>query len=217
MYFALCYGRYGSHRVIYVYRPMGTMARMPLFEYAWHREWYYLEVWPCWGMYVTVGMGFKTLVLAAWKPVFSCLPSEQDIEISAPSEPCLHGHYHAPALMIMDWTSEPVSQVQLNAILLRVALVIVFVHSSKTLTKTILMTAYLLLPHLKTPQRSLIHFCSTHSSVREQADQADTSTSIVTYVQLSYHTTPSGTLSSLLNDLCRELHRLFQLLSTSQT
>jgi hypothetical protein len=38
--------------------------------------------------------------------------------------------------MIMDWTSEPVSQPQLNVILIRVALVMVSVHSSKTLTKT---------------------------------------------------------------------------------
>jgi hypothetical protein len=38
--------------------------------------------------------------------------------------------------MIMDLTSEPVSQAQLNVVLVRVALVIVFVHSSKTLTKT---------------------------------------------------------------------------------
>ena len=30
----------------------------------------YLEVWPCWSRYVTVGMGFKTLLLAAWKSVF---------------------------------------------------------------------------------------------------------------------------------------------------
>ena len=28
-------------------------------------------VWPCWSRCVTVGMGFKTLVLAAWKQVFS--------------------------------------------------------------------------------------------------------------------------------------------------
>jgi hypothetical protein len=38
--------------------------------------------------------------------------------------------------MIMDWTSEPVSQSQLNVVLVRVALVMVSVHNSKTLTKT---------------------------------------------------------------------------------
>ena len=29
-----------------------------------------LEVWPCWGRCVTVGVGYKTIILAAWKPVF---------------------------------------------------------------------------------------------------------------------------------------------------
>jgi hypothetical protein len=38
--------------------------------------------------------------------------------------------------MIMDWTSEPVSQPQWNVVLIRVALVIVSVHSSKTLRHT---------------------------------------------------------------------------------
>ena len=35
------------------------------FVYAWLREWHYLEVWPCWSMCVTVGVGFKTHILAA--------------------------------------------------------------------------------------------------------------------------------------------------------
>jgi hypothetical protein len=39
-------------------------------------------------------------------------------------------------LMIMDWTSEPVSQPQLNIVFIRLALVMVSVHSNKTLTKT---------------------------------------------------------------------------------
>ena len=70
-------------------------------------------VWLCWsgcGLvwnrcgFVGVGVvivcvGFKTLVLAAW--VF-CLPSEQDVELSAPLAPCLPGHCHVLALMIMD-------------------------------------------------------------------------------------------------------------------
>ena len=38
--------------------------------------------------------------------------------------------------MIMDRTSEPVSQPQLNVVLIRVALVMVSVHSSKTLSRT---------------------------------------------------------------------------------
>ena len=35
--------------------------------------------------------------------------------------------------MSLDWTSEPVSQLQLNVVLMRVALVMVSVHSNKTL------------------------------------------------------------------------------------
>jgi hypothetical protein len=51
---------------------------------------------------VTLGMGFKTLVLAAWKLVFSCLPSEQDVQCSALHRPGLPKCCHAPALMIME-------------------------------------------------------------------------------------------------------------------
>jgi hypothetical protein len=58
------------------------------------------------------------------------------VELSALPAPCLSGCFHVPALMIMDWTSEPVSQPQLNVILIRLALVMVSVHRSKTLTKT---------------------------------------------------------------------------------
>jgi hypothetical protein len=42
-----------------------------LFEYAWPREWHYLEVWHFWSKCVTVGVGFKALILAAWKSAFS--------------------------------------------------------------------------------------------------------------------------------------------------
>ena len=40
------------------------------------------------------------------------------------------------AMMIMDQTSEPINQPQLNVDFISVALVMVSVHSSKTLTKT---------------------------------------------------------------------------------
>jgi hypothetical protein len=37
-----------------------------------------------------VGVEFKTLVLAAWKPVFSYLPLDEDVELLAPPAPaCL--------------------------------------------------------------------------------------------------------------------------------
>ena len=68
--------------------------------------------------------------------VSSSLPSEQGVELSAPPAPWLSGCCHALILMIMDWTSNPVSQHQLNAVLIRVAMVMVSVYSSKTLTKT---------------------------------------------------------------------------------
>ena len=48
----------------------------------------------------------------------------------------LAGHCCAPALMIMDSTSEPLSQPQLNVIIIRMALVMVCNHSSKTRNKT---------------------------------------------------------------------------------
>ena len=42
--------------------------------------------WPCWRKYVTVGMGFETLLLllATWKTVCSWLPLDEDVELSAP-------------------------------------------------------------------------------------------------------------------------------------
>ena len=48
----------------------GSKEPLWWFEYAWPREWHYLEVWPCWSRCVTVNMGFKTIVLATCKPVF---------------------------------------------------------------------------------------------------------------------------------------------------
>ena len=52
-------------------------------------------VWPCWSRCVTVVMVFNTLALAAWKQVFSCLPSGHEVKLSAPPVPCLPGHCHA--------------------------------------------------------------------------------------------------------------------------
>ena len=93
------------------------------------------QVWPCWSRYVTVGMGFETLILAAWKSVFQ-KPSDEDVELSATPAPCLPGCCHARTLRIMGLTSEPVTQPQLNVILIRIAVIMVSVLSSKTLSKT---------------------------------------------------------------------------------
>ena len=46
---------------------------------------------------VTVGQGFKALILAAWKPVF-LMPLEQAVELTATPAPHLPGHYHASYL-----------------------------------------------------------------------------------------------------------------------
>jgi hypothetical protein len=73
------------------------------------------------------GVGFETLLLATWKSVF-CL--EQDVELSASPAPCLPGCCHVPS-MRMDRISEPVSQPQLNIVLIRVAWVLVSVHRSE--------------------------------------------------------------------------------------
>jgi hypothetical protein len=46
-------------------------------------------------VFVTVGVGNKTLLLTMWEPVFSYQPSEKGIEFSAPSPVlCLSGHCH---------------------------------------------------------------------------------------------------------------------------
>ena len=66
------------------------------FEHAWPRGWHCEEV--C----VTVGMGFKTLILAAWKSVFSWLPLEQDVELSAPSEHACLNSALLPTIAIKD-------------------------------------------------------------------------------------------------------------------
>jgi hypothetical protein len=71
------------------------------YEYAWPKEWHYLEVWPFWRKCVTMGLSFKILVLAAWKPVSSCFPLEEVVELSDPPVFCQLGNCRAPALMIM--------------------------------------------------------------------------------------------------------------------
>ena len=51
------------------------------------------------------------------KTIFSWLPLGQDVDLSAPPAPCLPGCCHASTMMIMDLTSETVSQAQLNVVL----------------------------------------------------------------------------------------------------
>lgn len=43
-------------------------------------------------------------------PVSSWLPSSEDVELSALLAPCLPRCCHTPALMILNWTSEPINR-----------------------------------------------------------------------------------------------------------
>jgi hypothetical protein len=86
-----------------------------------HREWHCWEwVWPCWRKCVTVGVGFEALLLAACKTVFSFLPSEQDVELSAPPAPCLPGGCHASHhddTGLNLWTCKPANFSQFKVVL----------------------------------------------------------------------------------------------------
>ena len=90
------------------------------FAYAWPREWHYWKVQPCRRKCDTVGVGLETLLLAAWGcSVCSWLPTGEDVELSSS---CTLAAWmlwscHAPALMIKKWTSDLVSQPQLNVVL----------------------------------------------------------------------------------------------------
>jgi hypothetical protein len=67
-----------------------------------------------------VGVCFATLLLAAWKLVFSCFAfgtKTNFVELSAPPELCLPDAAMLPAMMIMNRTSESVSWFQLNVVL----------------------------------------------------------------------------------------------------
>ena len=76
-------------------------------------------VWPCWRNCVTIEVGFKNLLLAVWKPIDLLLFAfGARHRILSNSHICLTGCYHAPTLMLMAWTSEPVSQPQLNVVLM---------------------------------------------------------------------------------------------------
>jgi hypothetical protein len=68
------------------------------------------------------GCGYKILILVAWMSVLHWQPLDEDIELSAPPALCLPGYCHAPTLMIMDWTSEPVSHPQLNVVFYKTCL-----------------------------------------------------------------------------------------------
>jgi len=131
--------RYGLHRQ-YLNKPMKA------------REWN-VKVCICLAQGVALFGGVALLEWVChcgcrlWDPPPSCLEArillaaaDEDVDLSAPPTPCLPRGCHVPTLMIMDWTSEPVSQPQSNVVLIRLALVMASAHSSKTLTKTLSVT-----------------------------------------------------------------------------
>jgi hypothetical protein len=67
---------------------MALKEGMPLLEW----------VWPCWIRCVTEGVGFKTFILASWKPVFCYQPSDEHVELLAPPVPCVPGCCHDSCL-----------------------------------------------------------------------------------------------------------------------
>jgi hypothetical protein len=60
------------------------------------------RVYPCWSKYVTVSVGFKKLTIAAWKPVSFYHSSDEDLELSASTAPCLSAYCHILAFIIID-------------------------------------------------------------------------------------------------------------------
>lgn len=82
------------------------------------------------------GLGFEVLCLSSaqgGKEAASCLPNSPLLQHHV----CLQAAM-LPAMKIMDWSSEPVSQPQLNAVLYKwLALVMVLIHSSKTLRQSV--------------------------------------------------------------------------------
>jgi hypothetical protein len=119
-----------------------------IYEYEYILEYIYiLEVWPCWsrcgvvGRSVSVchcGGGLRELPPSCLRiPVSSCLPSEQDVELSAPPAPCLAGCCHASCFDdngLNLWNCKPAP---IKYSFIRVALVTVSLPSSKTQTKTV--------------------------------------------------------------------------------
>ena len=88
------------------------------------------------------GSGLGDPLSSCLETVCSWFPLDEDVEHSALPVPCLPGSCLAHSL-IGGWTYEPVSQPQLNVVsFVRVALVVVFLHSSKTQTKTLWVSFY---------------------------------------------------------------------------
>jgi hypothetical protein len=55
-------------------------------------------VWLCWRKYVTLRVGFETLLLVTWKTVCSWLSFDEDVKFSELPAPYLLAQYHASFL-----------------------------------------------------------------------------------------------------------------------
>jgi hypothetical protein len=132
-----------------------TKVSLWWFEYVWPREWHYWEAWLCWNRRDLLG-GLVSLWGWTLRLLPQVLPS---IEETLPLTACprqfppgclwikMWNSWHfqhqvrlhdatLPVMVIMDWTSKTVNQPQLNVFFIRVALVMVSLHSNKTQTKT---------------------------------------------------------------------------------
>lgn len=119
-----------------------------MFECLVIRKWHYLgriRKWALVGRSVSLKVGSE-VSKAQVRPSVSLflLPVDLDIELLATSPaPCLtaccHTSHHAmlPMMMIMDYTSETVSQSQLKLSFIRVAVFMLSFHSNRTLTRTV--------------------------------------------------------------------------------
>lgn len=77
---------------------------------------------PYWNSCITIGMGSKITILAAWKPVFHYQHADEDVELSSPLVPYQPGCCHVPLLKIMDSNSESLSQLQFIDVLYKIFL-----------------------------------------------------------------------------------------------
>ena len=81
----------------------GLVTQTPL-EWVWQSRCSLI------GGSVTVGVGFGALLLGDHQIVFSWVPSEQDVELSAPPAPCLPGccsAFHLDDNGLTLWTCKP--------------------------------------------------------------------------------------------------------------
>jgi hypothetical protein len=75
----------------------------------------------------------ETLLLTTWEAAFSCLPLEQDEELSAPPLSCLPGCCHASYLDDNGLNLRTCKPATIKCFFISLALVMVSVHSNETI------------------------------------------------------------------------------------